>query len=79
MSNQSFTGVNEELVQAQAELEHSIRQTQSVEAEEELAKINLIKAESARKKARLELKLCEARMKAICERGDNLRKEAGLR
>ena len=63
-----FENLNKELQEAQERLEKAIREVQEATKGCEVAKIVLIQSESAYKKAKLEVKLYDERVKRACEK-----------
>lgn len=74
----TFNELNADIQVAQSNLEAAIRMAMTAQDENEIAKINLIKSDSLVKKARLDLKLYDERIKSLREISYNLRKEASI-
>ena len=74
-----FENLNKELTDAQTKLEAAIADCIISTAELEEAKINLIKADSKHKKARLDMRIWGERVKTIRENMWNTRAENKLK
>ena len=75
----TFQEINEQLGIAQENYEIAVRKTVEATDKKEQADIEVIKSDSAYKKARLDLGLYDRQLKTLQEQSYNLRKETGLR
>ena len=75
----TLTEINEQMTIAQEQYEQAVKRTLDASELKEKCEIELIKADSAHKKARLELRLYEGRVRSLEQQGYNLRKEASIR
>lgn len=74
----SFNEINEKMEEARKILEDILRVCIVAEEALDNAKINLVRAESAKKKARLEIKIAQENLDSYKEQGWNLRKSASI-